>query len=305
MSAETAGSGSHSEPRDRPLEPLLNPGRVGGLGDVFRRRYLLKLLVSKELKVRYSGSSVGLAWSYVQPAVRFAMYYWIIGLLLTHKLENRALHIFSGMVVVSFLSNAFSAGCRAVVKNGSLVKKINMPRETFPVASILVSAYHMIPMYVIMITACLAIGWHPDLLGALAAVMALALVLIWGLGVALLLSAWNVFFRDTQNVVDVIQTLITWTVPMIYPFGIVMEKLEASHQFIYQAYLANPLCIAVLLNNRAFWTTTAADPRQTAIEELPPHLFERGAITIVAGLLFVWLAQIVFTRLEGRFAEKL
>lgn len=301
----TTGTPPQSEPRDRPLLPLLNPGRVGGLGDVFRRYYLLKLLVKKELKVRYSGSAVGLAWSYVQPAVRFAMYYWVIGLLLNHKLENRALHIFSGMVVVSFLSNAFSAGCRSVVKNGSLVKKINMPRETFPVASILVSAYHMIPMYVIMIIACLAIGWHPDLMGALAAVMALAVVLIWGLGVALLLSAWNVFFRDTQNVVDVIQTLITWTVPMIYPFVIVMEKLEASHQFIYQTYLANPLCIAVLLNNRAFWTTASDHPKQAAIQELPPHLFERGAITIVAGLLFVWLAQLVFTRLEGRFAEKL
>ncbi len=213
---------------DRPLDPLLNPGRVGGLGDVLRRRYLLKLLVRKELKVRYSGSSVGLAWSYVKPAVRFAMYYWVVGLIIPKNLENRALHIFAGMVMVSFISNAFGAGCKSVVKNGSLVKKINMPRETFPVASILVSAYHMVPMYVIMIVACLGVGWHPDMGALLAAVMALVIVFIWGLGIALLLSAWNVFFRDTQNVVDVLQTVITWTTPMIYPFGVVMDKLEQA-----------------------------------------------------------------------------
>jgi ABC-2 type transport system permease protein len=290
---------------EKPLLPLLNPGRVGGLRDVVRRHYLLKLLVRKELKVRYSGSSVGLLWSYVKPAVRFAMYYWIVGLLISHSMENRGLHIFSGMVAVHFISNAFSAGCRSVVKNSSLVKKINMPRETFPVASIMVSAYHMFPMYVIMIIGCLFVGWHPDMTALLAAVMSLVIVLIWGLGVALLLSAWNVFFRDTQNVVDVLQTVITWTVPMIYPFAIVMDKLEHAHQVIYQIYLSSPLCVAVLLDNRAFWTTASSHPHQTAAEELPPHLFERGAITIMVGLVFVWLAQVAFARLEGRFAEKL
>jgi ABC-2 type transport system permease protein len=290
---------------EKPLLPLLNPGRVGGLRDVIRRHYLLKLLVRKELKVRYSGSSVGLLWSYVKPAMRFAMYYWVVGLLISHAMENRALHIFSGMVAVHFISNAFSAGCRSVVKNSSLVKKINMPRETFPVASIMVSAYHMIPMYVIMIIACVWVGWNPDMTALMAAVMSLVIVLIWGLGIALLLSAWNVFFRDTQNVVDVLQTLITWTTPMIYPFGIVMDKLEQAQPLIYQIYLANPLCIAVLLNNRAFWIPTSSHPAEAAQQELPPHLFERGAITIVAGLLFVWVAQAVFARLELRFAEKL
>jgi ABC-2 type transport system permease protein len=291
--------------REKPLLPLVNPGRVGGLRDVLRRRYLLKLLVRKELKVRYSGSSVGLLWSYVKPAVRFAMYYWIIGLILGNRLENRALHIFSGMVLAHFITASLSSGCRSVLKNSSLVKKINMPREMFPVASIIVSAYHMVPIYVIMIGACLFIGWHPDLTAAVAAVMALAIVLIWGLGIALLLSAWNVFFRDTQNVVDVLQTLITWTVPMIYPFIIVMDKLEETHQLVYQLYLANPLCVAVLLNNRAFWTPTLSHPRLGAMQQLPPHLFERASITIVAGLIFLWIAQHVFARLEARFAEKL
>jgi ABC-2 type transport system permease protein len=92
---------------------------------------------------------------------------------------------------------------------------------------------------------------------------------------------------------------------MIYPFGIVMDKLEQAQPLIYQIYLANPLCIAVLLNNRAFWIPTSSHPAEAAAQELPPHLFERGAITIVAGLLFVWLAQAVFARLELRFAEKL
>ncbi len=300
MSVDTSTQPAH------PLGPLHNPGRVGGLMDVFRRHYLLRLLVRKELRVRYQGSPIGLAWSYVKPAVRFAMYYWVIGLLLQHRLEDRALHIFSGMIMVSFFTDALTSGSRSVVRNKSLVRKINLPREMFPVASVMVSAYHMIPMYVIVLIGCLLSGWHPDAMAFLAALMALVLVMVWGLATALLLSAWNVYFRDVSNVVDVIQTVITWTVPMIYPFIIVKQQvLDTGHDFLYQIYLASPLCNAVLLNNRAFWTPASEQPAEAAVKELPSHLFERGLVMIVLGLLCLWFAQVVFSRLEGRFAEKM
>jgi ABC-2 type transport system permease protein len=292
-------------PDRHPHGPLENPGRVGGLMDVFRRRYLLKLLVRKELRVRYQGSPLGLAWSYVKPAVRFAMYFWIIGLLITRHLEDRPLHIFSGMIMVSFFTDALTSGSKSVVRNKALVRKINLPREMFPVSSIMVSTYHMLPMYVILLGGCMISGWQPDAMAFVAAVMAFVLVWIWGLGTALLLSAWNVYFRDVSNVVDVIQTVITWTTPMIYPFGIVKEQLQGTHEFLYQLYLASPLSNAVLLQNRAFWTPSTDDPEANAAAELPSHVFERGALFIVLGLLFLWLAQVSFTRLEGRFAEKI
>jgi ABC-2 type transport system permease protein len=288
-----------------PAGPLENPGRVGGLMDVFRRRYLLKLLVRKELRVRYQGSPLGLAWSYVKPAVRFVMYFYIIGLLITHHLENRPLHIFSGMIMVSFFTDALTSGSKSVVKNKALVRKINLPREMFPVSSIMVSTYHLIPMYVILLFGCAVSGWQPDPMAFVAAVMAFVLVWIWGLATALLLSAWNVYFRDVSNVVDVVQTVITWTTPMIYPFGIVKDQLQGTHEFLYQLYLSSPLSNAVLLQNRAFWTPSTENPKQSAVEELPSHVFERGAILIVIGFLFLWFAQVTFSRLEGRFAEKL
>ncbi|MEJ7775740.1 MAG: ABC transporter permease [Nocardioidaceae bacterium] len=293
------------DPSAVPLEPMVNPGRVGGLLDVFRRRYLLKLLVRKELRVRYQGSVVGFAWSYVKPAVRFLMYYFIIELILGERsLENRPLHIFAGMIMVTFITNALSAGTKSVVKNKSLVRKISLPREMFPVASIMVSVYHLVPMYVIIFLGCLLTGWHPDLGALLAGVMALAVVLTWGLGVALLLSALNVFFRDMGNIIDVVQTVITWTVPMIYPFSIIADRFRETHQVVYELYLSSPLCIAVLLNDRAFWVPSVERPQQAITEELPAYLFQRGLVMIVLGLAFVWFAQAVFARLESRFAEK-
>lgn len=287
---------------DHPLGPLVNPGRVGGLSEVFRRRYLLRLLVRKELRVRYAGSSVGLAWSYVKPAVRFLMYWQVIGLLLPKDLENRPLHIFAGMVMVSFFTDCLSAGTKSVMKNKSLVRKINLPREMFPVASVLVSMYHMIPMYTIAILGALIAGWSPDGGAFGAAVLAYAIVVVWGLAVALLLSAWNVYYRDIGNIVDVIQTVITWTVPMIYPFSAIRGSLSPLWE---QIYLASPLCIAVLLNDRAFWVPTLDNPHEAMTTELPPDLWARGFIALAVGLVFVWVAARVFARLEGRFAEQL
>jgi ABC-2 type transport system permease protein len=287
---------------EHPLGPLVNPGRVGGLSDVFRRRYLLKLLVRKELRVRYAGSAVGLMWSYVKPAVRFLMYWQIIGLLLPKELENRALHIFAGMIMVSFLGDCLTSGTKSVVKNKALVRKINLPREMFPVASVLVSMYHMIPMYTIAIFGCIVAGWQPDA-GALAAAgLALVTVVVWGLATSLMLSAWNVYYRDVGNFTEVVNTVLTWTTPMIYPFSAVRDQLSG---WVEQLYLANPLATVVLLNDRAFWIPTLEDPDAALRTELPEHLWTRGFVALGVGLVFLLLAQVVFSRLEGRFAEQL
>jgi ABC-2 type transport system permease protein len=287
---------------DHPHGPLQNPGRVGGLVDVFRRRFLLRLLVRKEVRARYQNSYVGMAWSYVKPAVRFVMYYWIIGLLLTKALEDRPMHIFSGMIVVSFFTECLSSGTKSVLKNKALVRKINLPREMFPVAAVAVSLYHMIPFYVIAVIGAVISGWQPDPVAPLAAMLALAIVLAWGTAAALILSAWNVFFRDTQNIVEIIQTVITWTVPMIYPFSIVAPKLEG---IAGQIYLASPLAISVLLNDRAFWVPGLEDKQTALAEEIPPDIWERGFIALAVGLVLIWVGQMIFSRLEGRFAEHL
>ena len=59
---------------------LMTPGRGRGLLDVFRNRYLLKLLVDKEIQVRYRGTVLGLVWSYLKPAVQFFVYYIAMGI---------------------------------------------------------------------------------------------------------------------------------------------------------------------------------------------------------------------------------
>ena len=110
------------------------PGVGAGLLDVYRRRYLLKLIVRKELRVRYRGSVLGLAWSYVKPLVQYVVLFFALGIVLRvgDQIPNYALYMFSGVIVINFFSEAFSNATRSIVSNAALVKKIYLPRELFP-----------------------------------------------------------------------------------------------------------------------------------------------------------------------------
>jgi ABC-2 type transport system permease protein len=286
-----------------PEAPLQPPAPSGGLVEVFRRRYLLRLLVRKEIQARYSGSFLGLLWSYVQPATRFLVYFFVIGLILNlHKeVQYFGIHMFAGLVFVHYFTETFSSGTRSIVRNRSIISKMPMPREMFPVASMLVSAFHVVPGLVIITVADVALGWTPDPAGLAAGLMGFTLVALLGTALALLFSAANVFFRDFGNIVSTLTLFVTFTVPMIYPFSMVQERFGSAAPY----YLLNPIAEAVLLNQRCFWVGVTDDPAGHIQNDLPEHLFAIGFAHIGVALLVLLLAQVVFARLENKFAERL
>lgn len=316
-SRAVSGVSESLRPPVTPDAELVPPGATGGLLDVFRRRYLLKLLVQKEIQARYQGSLLGLLWSYVQPLVRFSMYFFVIGLVLgLHKdVPNFAIHMFSALVAVHFFTETFSSGTRSIVRNKALVRKMAMPREMFPVSSCIVSAINSFPQLLILFIACAVVGWSPDVEAIVAGVLGLAIVVVLGIALALLFSAMNVFFRDFQNIVSTFQLFTHWIVPMIYPF----ERLATSSfadSWLYHLYMSNPLTVAVLLVQRCFWVPTSlgqgqgamhlpADGSQVGFPIMPDHLMLLGLLMLLVSLVILLLCQLGFRRLEGKFAERL
>jgi ABC-2 type transport system permease protein len=305
MSAHTINRGGVQDSPEAALPPLAPPSANAGLLDVFRRRYLLRLLVRKEIQSRYQGSVLGLLWSYVQPLVRFVMYFFVIGIVLgMHRsLPNFAIHMFSAIVVVAYFTETFSSGTRSIVRNKAIVKKMAMPREMFPVASVIVSAIHTFPQMLILFVACVSVGWSPDMPALAAGLLGVAIITVFGTALALLFSGMNVFFRDFQNVVSTLTIFTHWAVPMLYPYSRLANSSLGDSWFL-QLYLANPLTEAVLLMQRCMWVPTA-NKAQLPPNTMPPHLFLRGWIMLVVVTIFLGLAQVAFTRLESRIAERL
>ena len=211
------------------LPPLVPASHNNGLLEVFRRRYLLRLLVRSTVQARYQGTFLGWFWSYLQPAVRFCMYYFVFQILIERggpDVYPFAIHLVCGMVVVHFFTETFNGGTRSLVSNRGLIVKLPMPRELFPVATMLVAFWHTVPMVVITIFVSVLLGWTPDPMGMLAAVLALLLVAVLGLALALMFSVANVFFRDFSKVTQTLTQFTTFSVPMIYPYSMVAERFD-------------------------------------------------------------------------------
>jgi ABC-2 type transport system permease protein len=316
---------SRSAAEDTALEAgLTSPFATAGLVEVFRRRYLLKLLVQKEIQARYQGSLLGVLWSYVPSLVRFCMYFFVIGLIFgLHKtVPNFAIHMFAALTAVHFFTETFSSGTRSIARNKAIVRKMPMPREMFPVASVIVSAIDSFPQLLILFVGAVSVGWHPDLLGIGAFLLGFAVITVLGTALALLFSAMNVFFKDFQQIVSTFMMFTHWIVPMIYPFERIATSSFAG-TWLYTAYLCNPLTVGVLLFQRAFWVPTFPDCGTAAAAEsptmcapggdvaavgfpvLPHHLFELGWVMLAVSLVILVLCQKAFSRLEGKFAERL
>jgi ABC-2 type transport system permease protein len=290
-----------SKHRATPIDQLSSPAASSGLFEVFRRRYLLRLLVRREVSARYQGSFLGLFWSYLQPAARLAMYYFVFGILFNRPIQNFAIHLFAGLVIVHYFTETFSSGTRSIVRNKGVVQKMAVPREMFPVASMLVSAYHVIPGLVLLTGFCLMLGWTPDPVGVAAGLLGFLLIAVLGTACALLFSVANVFFRDFSNVVSLLTMFTTFSVPMMYPYS--MVKIRFGELAPY--YLFNPLAEAVLLIQRCFWVGTTSDPELTIATNMPQHLFAIGFVHLGVGLVFLVFAQLVFARLESKIPERL
>lgn len=281
--------------------PLAAPAPPSGLREVFRRRYLLKLLVRREISARYQGSVLGMLWSYINPLSQLFIFWVVMGIIMGRGTENFGIHVFCGLIVVQFFVETLNAGTRSIMRNKALVKKMAMPREMFPVASMLVSLYHMGPQLLILLAACLVMGWTPTLVGVLGFALAVLMMAVLGTALALMFAAANVFFSDVGSFVNIISNFVRFGTPMIYPFTLVEERFGPAAAY----YLFNPIADAVLLVQQAFWVGTTDDPHAVQAHHIPDHLFSYSFLGLGVSVVALVVGQLVFTKLENKIPERL
>ncbi|HET9499549.1 MAG TPA: ABC transporter permease [Marmoricola sp.] len=298
------------QPVDRPRRErvvdaeLVDPAPRGGLLEVFSMGYLLRLIVKRELAKMYAASVLGLLWSYIQPATRFVVYFFVFGVVMQRQdLQNYAVHLFCGMVFISYFTESWGGGTRSIRANKQLVMKMRVPREIFPVSMLIVAFYHTGPQLLLLTAICLFIGWHLTWSAVLAGLLGVAILVLFSMAMGLLFAALNVYAQDTQNVVATFGQFLHFMVPMIYPFSLIAD-LGRDHPIVYELYLANPLSEAVMLMQKLFWAPLADHPSDVAAN-FPPDLWERGLIMLGVCAGLVLIAQRIFRRLEARIPELL
>jgi ABC-2 type transport system permease protein len=267
------------------------------LWDLWEYRQLLGLLVRRELKIRYKDSALGFVWSLLRPLALLLVYYLAIGKFLgaERQITDFAVYVFTGLTVWQLFAEAVSSGTGSIVANAGLVKKVYLPREVFPLSVVGSALFNTLIQLGLLCLATLVLGRFPTGSGWLYLVPSLLLVVVYGTALGLLLSAWNVYLRDIQYLVEIGLLIGFWLTPVVYSYKLVSNEIGPA---MSELYMLNPVSTAVIGLQQTFWVAGAAEP-------VPAGLPLRMAVMLLVGLVLLWVAQRVFARLEGNFAQEL
>ncbi|WP_460774812.1 ABC transporter permease [Microbacterium sp. GXF7504] len=270
--------------------------------EILRHRELLWLLTRRDLQVRYRGSALGFLWTLIRPLVMLLTYYLILGEVLgaAKGVPNFGIYIFSGLTIYALFSESIGSAAGSIVGNGGLVKKIYLPREIFPLASVGGAIFLFAMQMVVLIGAIVVFGMWPDPAGLVYILPSIALVIVYSLALGLLLSALNVYLRDVQYITEIMLTLLMWASPIVYSWQMVADVIArfGLPAWVLEIYTDNPLTLAVLGFHKALWAGgTPAD--------FPSDLALRMGIAGVVGLALLFVAHTLFQRMQGSLAQEL
>ncbi|MCG7418133.1 ABC transporter permease [Microbacterium sp. ACRRU] len=287
--------------------PMRSVGVTPGLGfaslwttlrDIFARREMLDLLVKRDIKARYKDSALGFVWALIRPLILLAIYFVVLGQFLgaARGIPDFAIFIFTGLTAMSLFQEIAVGGTGSIIANGGVVKKVYMPREIFPLAAAGSAVFNFGIQLAVLLVATLIAGKPPLHWEIVYALPSLAIILVYGVAFALFFSAVNVYLRDVQYLVEVVTMLLLWLSPVLYAWQMASQII--ANPVLLEVYTNNPLTLAVLGFQRAFWV--AGDTLAQ-----PAHLVLRMAIALLIGVVLLVLSHRVFVRLQGNFAQEL
>lgn len=268
------------------------------ISDLRTSRELLINLTLREIRGKYKRTALGQAWSLVNPIAQMAIYSLVFGFVLRSNpgpgqpsgLDVFALWLSCALLPWLFFANVVSGGMGALVSNSNLIKKVYFPRETLVISNTMSWLYTFVIEMAVLTTAIVIFGGAPWAYLPLLAV-AMVVLALFGLGIALLLSVANVYFRDTQHFVAILLQLWFYATPIIYPGALVQGK-TASHGWIFFLYRLNPM------------ERFAEVFRNLLYDNRLPHVGDAVAVTVAAAASLL-IGSWVFRSHVGRLAEEL
>ena len=255
-------------------------------------RQLLQDFAWRELRSRYKGSALGFGWNFAIPLLNLAVFYLLFGVLLGQRPltgtgeQNYAIFLFVGLLPWTFFANSLGAGASSIIANGAIVKKVRLPLQLLPAASVLSSlANFLLSMIVLFVV--LAIFGPRHLEGLLYLPLLVVIQIFMNLGFAYLLAAANVFFRDVQHILGVLLMAWYFLTPVLFSVQIVADR-PTERELLY----LNPMTAIVVSYQRGL------------LDGLPPE-WDRLAYSALFAVAIFALGFWYFRRSKDSFEEAL
>ena len=217
-------------------------------------QYLLKELVKRDIKIKYRRSVLGIFWSFLNPLLSMVVLTIIFSTIFNNSIENFPVYFLTGKLVFDFYSQGSKAGMMSIIKNGSIIKKVYVPKYMYSLGVVLSNfvtfALALIVLFLVMIAT------HANFtIYILYAILPIFLLLIFTIGAGLLLAALTVFFRDVEHLYGVFVMMLMWGSAIFYPASIIPQQ----YQFLFNLnpiYALISLCRDSFLYGQAFNTGT-------------------------------------------------
>lgn len=257
--------------------------RMLDLRELWAYRELLGVLVSRDVKVRYKQSVLGVAWVILRPLLSAGIFTLVFGMLAKIPSEGHpyAIFVYTALVAWTFFSVAVSSSGGSLVGSAGLISKVYFPRLLIPVASVAGGLLDLAVSigFLLILMPFFGVWWGPRLLLVPFLVAGVFLV---ALGVGTLVSALTVAYRDFGNLIGFLLQIWMFATPVVYPTTLVPER------FRWVLHL-NPMA-ALVEGFRGAFLGTAMDPA--------------GLAASFAGAILILLAGIAyFEKVERRFAD--
>jgi ABC-type polysaccharide/polyol phosphate export permease len=201
------------------------------IGDLKDSRGLLINLTLREVRGKYKRTMLGQGWSLLNPIATLLIYTMVFGFVLRvpvpegnpSGLQAFPLYLACALLPWTFFSNAITSGMGALIANANLLRKVYFWRPTLVTASVFSWDVTFAIELLVLVAALLIVGsmplpWLPLL------VLAVLLLTLFALGIALLLSVANVYFRDTQHFVSIGMQLWFYATPIVYPYSLIQDQ---------------------------------------------------------------------------------
>ncbi len=250
---------------------------------LFEYSELIKNLVISDLKIKYQSSALGFAWSMLNPLLMMIVLYAVFRNIFRVEQEHFDLYLLIGIIAWRFLANGTMTAMTAIVGKPSLVTKIYIPREILTFSMTISAFISSILEFAVLIPLLLILGASLSLTILLFPLIHVLYFLIV-YGISLALSSLYVYFRDLNQIWDIVLQVGFYAAPIIYPLSLVPEK----YMFYY---MLSPITRLMMMYRDVLLYGT--------IPNVYDFIFVSGF-----GLICLAFGSLLFRKLSPRFAEE-
>lgn len=192
--------------------------------------FILTSLVSKDFKLKYRRSALGVLWSVLNPLLMMIVLTAVFSTVFRFQIENFALYLILGQTLFGLMSDATSGAMSSIIDSASLIKKIRINKILFPLEKVAFALVNFV-ISLIAVVAVMVFFQVVPTLNLLFLPLLLLYVFAFSLGLGLLIAALSVFFRDVMHLWSVVLTAWTYATPLFYPIEILPDFLAPLTQF--------------------------------------------------------------------------